>query len=121
MRLAVRGGRGLRVAGGSALETVVVDGEVTGDMDGEKRQRRMLGVRVVALFRATVSVSAFVERVGVVQHQGTTLHSRAAHSVSRWSRRKNSSVAWTTCTVGKGTDISIVVELDRKARAPRLR
>ncbi|KAJ7866535.1 hypothetical protein B0H13DRAFT_2561306 [Mycena leptocephala] len=54
MRLAVRGGRGLRAAGGSALEMVVVDGEVTGDMDGEKCQRRMLGVRVVALFRATV-------------------------------------------------------------------
>jgi hypothetical protein len=49
---------------------VVVDGEVTGDMDGEKCQGSMLGVQVVALFRATVCVSAFVERVGVVQHQG---------------------------------------------------
>jgi hypothetical protein len=118
MRLAVHGGRG---AGGSALETVVVDGEMTGDMDSEKRQRRMLGVLVVALFRATVCVSAFVEPVGVVQHQGTTLQSCAAHSVSRWSRRKHSSVAWTTSTVGKGADISIVVGLDRKARAPRFR
>jgi hypothetical protein len=29
MRLAVCGGRGLRAAGGSALETLVVDGEAT--------------------------------------------------------------------------------------------
>jgi hypothetical protein len=31
---------------------------------------------------------------------------------------KHSSVAWTGSTVGEGTDISIVVELDRKAHAP---
>jgi hypothetical protein len=47
MRLAVHGGRGLRAAGGSALETVVVDGEAT-----------------------EATWAAFIERVGVVQRQG---------------------------------------------------
>jgi hypothetical protein len=47
MQLAVRGGRGLRAAGGSALETVVVDGEAT-----------------------EATWAAFVQCVGVVQRQG---------------------------------------------------
>jgi hypothetical protein len=74
---------------------------------GKKRQRRMLDVRVVALVGDTVCVG--VCRVWVwYSVRGTTLQSCGKHS----------SVAWTSSTVDKGTDIRIVVELDRKACTP---